>query len=231
MSRLIDLTGQRFGMLTVLRRAESRNGKVCWTCRCECGSTIEVSGNNLKRGHTVSCGCKRVLPYIGKRFGRLTVLEKTNEKIRHGSTWSPLWKCQCDCGNTTLVRLDSITSGNIQSCGCQENEGKTEKMREAAGFISGTQLSKIRRIMEHNTSAADEDMIGVNYDPKTRKWRATITFQGVRHRLGSYDTPREAAAVRREAERKWFEPMLKAFLSSSESSSDRRKINTDNSGV
>lgn len=105
MSRLIDLTGQRFGMLTVLRRAESRNGKVCWTCRCECGSTIEVSGNNLKRGHTVSCGCKRVLPYIGKRFGRLTVLEKTNEKIRHGSTWSPLWKCQCDCGNTTLVRL------------------------------------------------------------------------------------------------------------------------------
>ena len=56
MSRLIDLTGQRFGMLTVLRRAESRNGKVCWTCRCDCGRTIEVSGNNLNRGHTVSCG-------------------------------------------------------------------------------------------------------------------------------------------------------------------------------
>lgn len=84
MSRLIDLTGQRFGMLTVLRRAESRNGKVCWTCRCDCGSTIEVSGNNLKRGHTVSCGCKRVFPYIGKRFGMLTVLEKTAETVRHG---------------------------------------------------------------------------------------------------------------------------------------------------
>lgn len=212
MSRLIDLTGQRFGMLTVLHRSEQPHSCVYWVCRCDCGNTIEVTGNNLKRGHTVSCGCKRVLPYLGKRFGRLTVLEKTNEKIRHGSTWSPLWKCQCDCGNMTLVRLDSITSGNIQSCGCQENEGKTEKMREAAGFISGTQLSKIRRIMEHNATAADDDMIGVNYDPKTRKWRATLTFQGVRHRLGSYDTPREAAVARKAAEREWFEPMLKVVF-------------------
>ena len=212
MSRLIDLTGQRFGMLTVLRRAESRNGKVCWTCRCDCGSTIEVSGNNLKRGHTVSCGCKRVFPYIGKRFGMLTVLEKTAETVRHGSTWSPLWKCRCDCGNIVLVRLDSITSGNIKSCGCQENKGKTEKMREAAGFIDGTQVSKIRRILEHNAVAADEEMIGVTYDPKTQKWRAHLTFQGVKHQLGYYDTLRKAADVRREAERKWFEPILKDLL-------------------
>ena len=154
-------------MLTVLRRAESRNGKVCWTCRCDCGSTIEVSGNNLKRGHTVSCGCKRV-PIYRKTLWNADRAGKTAETVRHGSTWSPLWKCRCDCGNIVLVRLDSITSGNIKSCGCQENKGKTEKMREAAGFIDGTQVSKIRRILEHNAVAADEEMIGVTMTPKPK---------------------------------------------------------------
>ena len=211
MSRLIDLTGRRFGMLTVLRRSETPHSCVYWTCQCECGQIIEVSGNNLKRGHHVSCGCRCVLPYIGKRYGRLTVLEKTEETVRHGSTWSPLWKCRCDCGNITLVRMDSLTSGNIQSCGCMENEGKTEKMREAAGFQDGTQLSRIRRILEHNASAADEDMIGVTYDKRSRKWQATLTFQGIRHRLGSYDTPREAAAARRDGEREWFSGVMESF--------------------
>lgn len=231
MSRLIDLTGQRFGLLTVLHRSGQPHSCVYWVCRCDCGSVIEVSGNNLKRGHTVSCGCRRVLPYLGKRFGRLTVLEKTDEKIRHGSTWSPLWKCRCDCGNIVLMRLDSLTSGNIQSCGCMEQEGKIEKMRQAAGFISGTQISRIRRILEHNAAVPDEEMIGVSYDRKSRKWRATLTFQGVRHRLGSYDTPREAAAARKAAEREWFEPMLKIFSFSDEDGSDRSETDADNGGI
>lgn len=176
MSRLIDLTGQRFGMLTVLHRSEQPRPCVYWVCRCDCGNTIEVSGSNLKRGHVISCGCRRVLPYLGKRFGRLTVLEKTNERVQHGSTWSPLWKCQCDCGNTVLLRLDSVTSGKIQSCGCMEQEGKTEKMRQAAGFVGGTQVSQIRRIVKHNAVAPDEKMIGVTLDQKSQKWRATLTF-------------------------------------------------------
>ena len=46
-------------------------------------------------------------------------------------------------------------------------------------------------------------MFGVNYDRKSRKWQATIEYQGVRHWLGSYDTPREAAAARRDGERVW----------------------------
>ena len=80
MSRLIDLTGQRFGLLTVLHRSGQPHSCVYWVCRCDCGSVIEVSGNNLKRGHTVSCGCRRVLPYLGKRFGRLTVLYPTAKR-------------------------------------------------------------------------------------------------------------------------------------------------------
>ena len=220
MSRLIDLTGQRFGMLTVLGRSEKTGSHVCWHCRCDCGKEVDVFAENLRRGHTVSCGCRRVLPYIGKRYGSLTVLEKTTETVRHGRARSPLWKFRCDCGNTVLVRLDSLTSGNIQSCGCQENEGKTEKMRQAAGYVEGTQTSKLLRILEYNRTAADEDMIGVTYDRHSRKWRASLRFQGVYHRFGSYNTPREAAQARREAEQEWFVEFLETYKARQEGSKE-----------
>ena len=38
MPKLVDLTGQRFGKLTVLKKAPSRNGKVYWLCQCDCGN-------------------------------------------------------------------------------------------------------------------------------------------------------------------------------------------------
>lgn len=84
-------------------------------------------------------------------------------------------------------------------------------MRKAAGFVDGTQVSRIRRILEHNASADDEDMMGVNYDRKRRKWQATLIFQGIRHRLGSYDTPRESATARKKAEQAWFGAYWETF--------------------
>lgn len=217
MSRLIDLTGQRFGMLTVLGRSEKPHSHMCWRCRCDCGKQIDVFSANLRRGHTVSCGCRRVLPYIGKRYGYLTVLEKTTKTVRHGRTRSPLWKCRCDCGNTVLVRLDSLTSGNIRSCGCQENTEKAEKMHQAAGYVDGTQTSRLLRILEYNRTASDEDMIGVTYDKRSRKWRASLRFQGITHRLGSFDSPAEAARARRDAEQEWFVGFLEAHKGLKES--------------
>lgn len=54
-----DLTGQRFGKLTVLRLSPIRRGGHCyWVCQCDCGSPlIEVGGTHLTRGDTCSCGC------------------------------------------------------------------------------------------------------------------------------------------------------------------------------
>lgn len=55
--RLIDLTGKKYGRLTVLDRAPNRNKCTMWRCECECGNTVVVSGSHLKNGHTKSCGC------------------------------------------------------------------------------------------------------------------------------------------------------------------------------
>lgn len=57
MAKCIDLTGQKFGRLTVVKKNGCQNGHILWDCDCECGNTITVKGIHLKSGHTQSCGC------------------------------------------------------------------------------------------------------------------------------------------------------------------------------
>lgn len=55
---LIDLTGQKFGRLMVVGRSDKKvTGDVYWVCNCDCGNTQDISGHNLRRGTTLSCGC------------------------------------------------------------------------------------------------------------------------------------------------------------------------------
>ena len=55
-----DLTGQRFGRLTVIADSHKRKGgQVCWICKCDCGNTVEVRTGNLQSGNTTGCGCGR----------------------------------------------------------------------------------------------------------------------------------------------------------------------------
>lgn len=56
--KVIDLTGQRFGRLTVKCRAENDSSeKACWLCVCDCGNETVVRSDRLKNGNTKSCGC------------------------------------------------------------------------------------------------------------------------------------------------------------------------------
>jgi ribosomal protein S27E len=58
MSKLKDITGQRFGRLIVLcREGSSTSGIAKWRCRCDCGNERIVYGRNLRNGNTQSCGC------------------------------------------------------------------------------------------------------------------------------------------------------------------------------
>lgn len=59
MGKFIDMTGQVFGRLTVLKKVGNINGKATWLCECECGSQTVVRGDSLRTGNTQSCGCVR----------------------------------------------------------------------------------------------------------------------------------------------------------------------------
>lgn len=57
MGKLIDLTGQKFGRLTVIERIGTKNGSPLWKCNCDCGGVTAVTSRALKTGNTSSCGC------------------------------------------------------------------------------------------------------------------------------------------------------------------------------
>ena len=55
-----DLTGRKFGKLTVLKLSGlNKHGERIWLCKCDCGNTVTVNSYALTKGHTKSCGCYR----------------------------------------------------------------------------------------------------------------------------------------------------------------------------
>ena len=126
-----DLTGRKYGQLTVLREYGRDNHKnVLWECRCDCGRNIYVTSGNLNSGNSTRCrNClyeaqkERYEDLTGRKFGRLTEVKI----VAHGPT---KWECSCECGNATVVRSEDLKNGKVVSCGCFAKE------------VSGTQNYK-----------------------------------------------------------------------------------------
>lgn len=59
MAELIDIIGNKYGRLLVIKKAEisKKHNKARWLCRCDCGNELIVDGYSLRSGHTKSCGC------------------------------------------------------------------------------------------------------------------------------------------------------------------------------
>ena len=142
MSQLIDLTGNKYGKLTVLKKDEERKTKSgsYWICQCECGNVKSVKSSSLRRGEIQSCGClrkeaaqkareKRIIDLTGQRFGYLTVLERDDEEQKKHSG-AVYWKCICDCGTIKSIRGSNLTKKDENrtiSCGCfHRSLGETE---------------------------------------------------------------------------------------------------------
>jgi hypothetical protein len=60
MSKLIDLTNQKFNKLLVIKYLGRKNNHSAYECKCDCGNIIIAISNNLKRNHTKSCGCYNI---------------------------------------------------------------------------------------------------------------------------------------------------------------------------
>jgi hypothetical protein len=124
MGKFQDLTGQRYGRLTVAKRAENRGKETMWLCLCDCGNQTIVRAPDLKRGVVISCGCwrsekskERALNLAGKRFGRLTVIDRAKNRGPRA-----FWNCVCDCGENSVVQTYQLVSGHTRSCGCLKKD-------------------------------------------------------------------------------------------------------------
>lgn len=82
-----NLLGNRFDRLVVISEQPSRNNKVYWLCKCDCGNETIVSASQLRTRKTKSCGCKRTdNEYLTSRrisaTKRLWNIYRRNAKIR-----------------------------------------------------------------------------------------------------------------------------------------------------
>ena len=117
--RVIDVSGEKFGKLTVLEMLPSKNKKTNCRCLCDCGNEVIVNSWQLRKGKTKSCGCLKrqegshLEDLTDKKFGKLQPIKyigKTNKKTR--------WLCRCDCGNEIIAYATNLKSGHAISCGC-----------------------------------------------------------------------------------------------------------------
>lgn len=132
-SLLQDLSGQKFGRLTVIEYDHGgRPAGTFYKCRCDCGKQIVVSRSHLVDGHTNSCGCynkERIHEthfkndMIGEKFGKLTVLEYVGRNQKLSAPVS-LYKCQCECGSITTKTRKALVCGATKSCGCMKSFGQ-----------------------------------------------------------------------------------------------------------
>lgn len=135
MAILKDLTGQKFGRLTVLEFSHKDKAQYLWSCKCECGSIITAKSGNLKNGTTKSCGClSKPKDLTGLTFGKLTVIDYShkNKDGRH------FWNCVCDCGAKKKISGGYLNNkrGFNKSCGCSKkeyNESRSETFEDLTG--------------------------------------------------------------------------------------------------
>ena len=150
---VLDITGQKFGMLTAVRPTEEhKRGSVVWEWRCDCGNAVFMSVQEIKRRKNPSCDCcaeerKRLdaenreaeriridkikqeailakRDITGQKYGMLTAVRPTEEH----KCGSVVWEFKCDCGSTVFRSVSSVNNsvnrGWIPSCGCGVEERK-----------------------------------------------------------------------------------------------------------
>ena len=231
-----DLTGQKFGHLTVIKRG---NGKLyenqkykftTWICQCDCENrTIkEIDARSLKSGLTTSCGC------IQKGKARKSIF--LHNQIEHDLKNTRLYSIWTDmkrrCKGTKKACLDSYYKKRITVC--PEWNGKGESFLNfynwaiQNGYQDNLTIDRInndgnyepsncrwvsmaiqninKNIFKNNTSG----YTGVKFDKKSQKWIAEINVNYKRIYLGSFHNKEDAIAARKAAEEKYHKPLLQS---------------------
>lgn len=143
-----DLTGKKFGHLTVIERVENKGLYVMWRCKCDCGNETVTRATSLKNGHTRSCGCAHsdgamgigLQDITGQKFGRWTVLYENGRLKEPRGRLVTLWHCRCECGTERDLRSGTLKSGLSLSCGCFKYEQLSKLAAQGFGISKAEQV-------------------------------------------------------------------------------------------
>lgn len=222
-----DLTGEKFGMLTVLRKSGTKTfpcGQVrnIWECQCECGKIVNVLQDCLTGGNTKSCGCYRkahpelfrknnrydlshedyIIGYFSNDGAPFYISPEDYEKAKQ-YTWTNSRGYGISMIDGKLIRLHRYLIGeeNIPEGMVVDhiNHNPSDNRRSNLRII--TQFHNSRNLVrkKNNTSGR----AGVSRC-KDGRWRAYINVNRRQIYLGSYEKIEDAIEAREKAELKYY---------------------------
>lgn len=227
MRRIIDLTGQKFGRLTVIKRVEdyiSPKGwhHTRWLCKCDCGNKTNTTTVSLRSGTSISCGCyqKERAIEANKKYNSWELFMNDNIAVGTDSKGRQFtidiadWlKCKdyyCSVGSNGYV---TATINNktiflhrfIMNCPNEMlidhiNGDPTNNCKSNLRIVTMQQNNMNRKKQSNNTSGCT----GVYWEKQCNKWRASITYKGKITHLGLFTNIEDAIKARQDAELKYF---------------------------
>jgi 5-methylcytosine-specific restriction endonuclease McrA len=111
--KFIDITGQRFGKLTVLELYGKKGHDFLWVCKCDCGNLKNIRGSDLKNGKSKTCGKHKIINFENKQIGMLKILKMLPERKEKGRV---VWQCECKCGEIVKVSSAGLLKNKINAC-------------------------------------------------------------------------------------------------------------------
>lgn len=139
MGKYQDLTGRKFGMLTAIKRIADRiepSGRTVamWECVCECGSKCSVSGENLRKGHTKSCGCFRK---------NVVADEHRTHGQRHTKLYGVWLTMKQRCGNPNVDSFCYYGAEGKTVCEEWQTFENFSKWAIASGYTEGLTIERV----------------------------------------------------------------------------------------
>ena len=201
--KLIDIAGQKFGNLLVINRDFTTGNKnVMWKCVCDCGNTTVVDSQNLRSGHTKTCGhCEKFIP-IGDETvkcvlpnGRYFLFDSEDLDLVKTHKWSVADSGYVETtgyrqGESERMRLHRIIlQPSADSFVDHINGHRWDNRKRNLRIATPAQNAQNHKLSQANTSGYK----GVSFEKRRHKYEAYIHVNNKKRHLGYFTDPKTAA--------------------------------------